>query len=90
VPDECHYMNDHNGYGKGRTSLFIVPRNSASGAFATIKASDRLMIGLIDTRPDSTNLLRFRPVPLEFHFGNTKGHFLLDKNTETMTQTQKR
>ncbi len=84
VLDECHYMNDRQRGTVWEESIIYCPAEIQLVALsATIANSDQLT-DWIDQVHGSTELIYsdFRPVPLEFHFGNTKGLFpLLDKNT---------
>ncbi len=84
VLDECHYMNDRQrGTVWEESIIYCPPEIQLVALSATIANSDRLT-DWIDRVHGPTQLIYsdFRPVPLEFHFGNTKGLFpLLDKNT---------
>lgn len=84
VLDECHYMNDRQRGTVWEESIIYCPGEIQLVALsATIANSDQLT-DWIDRVHGPTELIYsdFRPVPLEFHFGNTKGLFpLLDKNT---------
>ena len=84
VLDECHYMNDRQRGTVWEESIIYCPASIQLVALsATIANSDQLT-DWIDRVHGPTQLIYsdFRPVPLEFHFGNTKGLFpLLDKNS---------
>lgn len=84
VLDECHYMNDRQRGTVWEESIIYCPPNIQLVALsATIANSDQLTdwIGRVHG-PTELIYSEFRPVPLEFHFGNPKGIFpLLDPNT---------
>ncbi len=84
VLDECHYMNDRQrGTVWEESIIYCPPEIQLVALSATIANSDQLTDWLNRVHgPTELIYSDFRPVPLEFHFGNTKGLFpLLDKNT---------
>ncbi|NET56783.1 MAG: DEAD/DEAH box helicase [Symploca sp. SIO2E6] len=87
VLDECHYMNDRQRGTVWEESIIYCPANIQLVALsATIANSDQLTdwMSLVHA---STELIYsdFRPVPLEFSFGNPKGIFpLLDQHSNKL------
>ncbi|MBF2063987.1 MAG: RNA helicase [Calothrix sp. C42_A2020_038] len=83
VLDECHYMNDRQRGTVWEESIIYCPREVQLAALsATVANSDQLTDWLNQVHgPTDLIYSDFRPVPLEFHFGNTKGLFpLLNEN----------
>ncbi|CCH68315.1 Superfamily II RNA helicase [Richelia intracellularis HH01] len=83
VLDECHYMNDRHRGTVWEESIIYCPRTIQLVALsATVTNSRELTNWLIQVH-GYTDLIHssFRPVPLEFYFGNTKGVFLLLNNS---------
>lgn len=85
VLDECHYMNDRQRGTVWEESIIYCPREVQLVALsATVANSDQLTDWLNQVHgPTDLIYSNFRPVPLEFHFGNTKGLFPLLNETET-------
>ncbi|AKG22252.1 DEAD/DEAH box helicase [Calothrix sp. 336/3] len=83
VLDECHYMNDRQRGTVWEESIIYCPRETQLVALsATVANSDQLTDWLNQVHgPTDLIYSDFRPVPLEFHFGNVKGLFPL-LNTE--------
>ncbi|MEM7555235.1 MAG: RNA helicase [Cyanobacteria bacterium P01_A01_bin.84] len=83
VLDECHYMNDRQRGTVWEESIIYAPHQMQLVALsATVANSDELTHWLNQVH-GATDLIYsdFRPVPLEYHFGNTKGVFpLLNEN----------
>ncbi len=83
VLDECHYMNDRQRGTVWEESIIYCPAEIQLVALsATVANSDQLTDWLNQVH-GSTELIYsdFRPVPLEFYFGNPKGIFpLLDQS----------
>jgi superfamily II RNA helicase len=86
VLDECHYMNDRQRGTVWEESIVYCPREVQLVALsATVDNSDQLTDWLNQVHgPTDLIFSDFRPVPLEFYFGNTKGLFPLlnDSNTQ--------
>ncbi|RMG13104.1 MAG: RNA helicase [Cyanobacteria bacterium J055] len=82
VLDECHYMNDRTrGTVWEESIIYCPPDIQLVGLSATIANSAQLT-DWIDAVHGPTELIysEYRPVPLQFYFGNRKGVFpLLDK-----------
>jgi superfamily II RNA helicase len=87
VLDECHYMNDRQrGTVWEESIIYCPPEVELVALSATVQNSDQLT-DWIDTVHGPTALIYsdFRPVPLQFNFGNPKGIFpLLDEAGERM------
>lgn len=83
VLDECHYMNDRQRGTVWEESIIYCPPDIQLVALsATVANSDQLTdwINLVHG-PTELIYSDFRPVPLQFYFGNLKGLFpLLDGN----------
>jgi superfamily II RNA helicase len=81
VLDECHYMNDkQRGTVWEESIIYCPPEVQLLALSATVANSDQLT-DWINTVHGPTELIYsdFRPVPLDFAFGNVKGLFpLLD------------
>ncbi|HEY9903999.1 MAG TPA: DEAD/DEAH box helicase, partial [Candidatus Sericytochromatia bacterium] len=81
VLDECHYMNDRQrGTVWEESIIYCPPEIQLVALSATVANSDQLTDWL-NLVHGSTELIfsDFRPVPLQFYFGNPKGLFpLLD------------
>lgn len=79
VLDECHYMNDRQRGTVWEESIIYCPHEIQLVALsATVANSDELTDWLNQVHgPTDLIYSDFRPVPLEFHFGNTKGLFPL-------------
>lgn len=81
VLDECHYMNDRQRGTVWEESIIYCPHKIQLVALsATVANSQELTNWLIQVHgPTDLIYSNFRPVPLQFYFGNTKGVFpLLD------------
>ncbi len=85
VLDECHYMNDRQRGTVWEESIIYCPHEIQLVALsATVANSDELTNWLNQVHgPTDLIYSDFRPVPLEFHFGNTKGLFPLLNDTYT-------
>lgn len=85
VLDECHYMNDRQRGTVWEESIIYCPRNVQLVALsATVANSDELTHWLSQVHgPTDLIYSDFRPVPLEFHFGNLKGVFPLLNESKT-------
>ncbi len=85
VLDECHYMNDRQRGTVWEESIIYCPREVQLVALsATVANSDQLTDWLNQVHgPTDLIYSDFRPVPLEFHFGTTKGLFPLLNETKT-------
>ena len=85
VLDECHYMNDRQRGTVWEESIIYCPREVQLVALsATVANSDQLTDWLNQVHgPTDLIFSDFRPVPLEFHFGNTKGLFPLLSDDKT-------
>ncbi len=82
VLDECHYMNDRQRGTVWEESIIYCPESIQLVALsATVDNSDQLTDWLNQVHgPTDLIYSDFRPVPLQFHFGNSKGLFpLLNK-----------
>ncbi len=79
VLDECHYMNDRQRGTVWEESIIYCPESIQIVALsATVDNSDQLTDWLNQVHgPTDLIYSDFRPVPLDFHFGNTKGLFPL-------------
>lgn len=85
VLDECHYMNDRQRGTVWEESIIYCPANIQLVALsATIANSDQLT-DWMNLVHGSTELIysNFRPVPLQFSFGNPKGIFPLLNEQQT-------
>jgi superfamily II RNA helicase len=83
VLDECHYMNDRQRGTVWEESIIYCPPDIQLVALsATVANSDQLTDWLnLVHGPTELIYSDFRPVPLQFYFGNPKGLFpLLDPN----------
>jgi len=85
VLDECHYMNDRQRGTVWEESIIYCPTNIQLVALsATIANSDQLTDWINQVHgPTELIYSNFRPVPLEFYFGNPKGLFPLLDNDKT-------
>jgi len=84
VLDECHYMNDRQRGTVWEESIIYCPTEIQLVALSATIANSEQLTDWINQVHGPTELIysNFRPVPLEFYFGNPKGLFpLLDKNT---------
>lgn len=85
VLDECHYMNDRQRGTVWEESIIYCPPGIQLAALsATVANSDQLTDWLSQVHgPTDLIYSDFRPVPLDFHFGNTKGLFPLLNEDKT-------
>jgi superfamily II RNA helicase len=90
VLDECHYMNDRQRGTVWEESIVYCPREVQLVALsATVANSDQLTDWLNQVHgPTDLIYSDFRPVPLQFHFGNTNGLFPLLNETNTKINTR--
>ena len=85
VLDECHYMNDRQrGTVWEESIIYCPPEVQLVALSATVANADQLTEWL-NLVHGATELIYsdFRPVPLHFYFGNTKGVFPLLDETQT-------
>jgi superfamily II RNA helicase len=81
VLDECHYMNDRQRGTVWEESIIYCPPDIQLVALSATVANADQLTDWLNLVHGSTELIfsDFRPVPLQFHFGNPKGLFpLLD------------
>lgn len=85
VLDECHYMNDRQRGTVWEESIIYCPQEIQLAALsATVANSDELTDWLNQVHgPTDLIYSDYRPVPLEFHFGNIKGLFPLLNEDKT-------
>jgi len=90
VLDECHYMNDRQRGTVWEESIIYCPHEIHLLALsATIANSDQLTDWINQVHgPTELIYSSFRPVPLEFHFGNPKGLFPLLNSDSTKINPQ--
>lgn len=92
VLDECHYMNDRQrGTVWEESIIYCPPEVQLVALSATVANADQLTEWL-NLVHGATELIYsdFRPVPLQFYFGNTKGVFpLLDETQSRINQRLK-
>ena len=92
VLDECHYMNDRQRGTVWEESIIYCPESIQLVALsATVDNSDQLTDWLNQVHgPTDLIYSDFRPVPLHFHFGNSKGLFPLlnEDNSELREETE--
>lgn len=92
VLDECHYMNDQQrGTVWEESVIYCPPKIQLVALSATVANSDQLT-DWITTVHGETQLIysNFRPVPLEFYFGNLNGLFpLLDSKKRDVNPSLK-
>lgn len=79
VLDECHYMNDRQRGTVWEESIIYCPESIQLVALsATVDNSDQLTDWLNQVHgPTDLIYSDYRPVPLQYHFGNSKGFFPL-------------
>jgi superfamily II RNA helicase len=85
VLDECHYMNDKQRGTVWEESIIYCPPEVQIVALSATVANSQQLTDWIGQVHGPTELVYsdFRPVPLQFHFANSKGIFpLLDNNTD--------
>jgi superfamily II RNA helicase len=85
VLDECHYMNDRQRGTVWEESIIYCPPEVQLLALSATIANSGQLTDWLNLVHGSTELIysNFRPVPLQFYFGNTRGLFpLLDKEQE--------
>jgi len=90
VLDECHYMNDRQRGTVWEESIIYCPAEIQLAALsATIANSDQLTDWINQVHgPTELIYSNFRPVPLEFHFCNSKGLFPLLSNDSSKINPQ--
>ncbi len=87
VLDECHYMNDRQRGTVWEESIIYCPGKVQLVALSATVANSGQLTDWITHVHGPTELIYsdFRPVPLEFHFGNPKGLFpLLDADNSKL------
>ena len=85
VLDECHYMNDQQRGTVWEESIIYCPKEIQLVALSATVANSENLTEWIARVHGTTELVysNFRPVPLSFHFCNTKGLFpLLDEQNK--------
>ncbi len=90
VLDECHYMNDRQRGTVWEESIIYCPPDVQLVALSATVANSDQLTDWLNLVHGATELIYsdFRPVPLQFYFGNPKGLFpLLD---ESQTQLSPR
>jgi len=83
VLDECHYMNDRQRGTVWEESIIYCPPDIQLVALSATVANSDQLTDWLNLVHGSTELIYsdFRPVPLEFYFGNPKGLYpLLDQS----------
>lgn len=83
ILDECHYMNDRQRGTVWEESIIYCPREIQLVALSATVANSEQLTDWISRVHGPTELIysNFRPVPLQYHFCNTKGLFPLLDNT---------
>ena len=92
VLDECHYMNDRQRGTVWEESIIYCPPDIQLVALSATVANSDQLTDWLNLVHGSTELIYsdFRPVPLEFYFGNPKGLFpLLDQSQKQINQRLK-
>jgi superfamily II RNA helicase len=87
VLDECHYMNDRQrGTVWEESIIYCPPEIQLVALSATVANSDQLTDWIHQVHgPTDLIYSDFRPVPLQFYYGNPKGLFpLLDDSQKRM------
>jgi len=87
VLDECHYMNDRQRGTVWEESIIYCPTPIQLVALSATVANSQQLTDWINNVHGQTELIYsdFRPVPLQFFFGNPKGIFpLLDKDKKQL------
>ncbi|MFB2895873.1 DEAD/DEAH box helicase [Aerosakkonemataceae cyanobacterium BLCC-F50] len=79
VLDECHYMNDRQRGTVWEESIIYCPKEIQLVALSATVANSQQLTDWISQVHGPTDLIYsdFRPIPLEFYFGNPKGVFPL-------------
>ena len=93
VLDECHYMNDRQRGTVWEESIIYCPPDVQLLALSATVANSDQLTDWIQKVHGPTQLIYsdFRPVPLEFHFSNSKGLFpLLNENKTAIHPRLKR
>ena len=83
VLDECHYMNDRQRGTVWEESIIYCPHEIQLLGLSATVANSQQLTDWIDRVHGATELIysEYRPIPLEFYFGNPKGVFpLLNEN----------
>lgn len=90
VLDECHYMNDRQRGTVWEESIIYCPKEIQIVALSATVANSQQLTDWIGNVHGPTDLIYsdFRPIPLEFHFGNTKGIFPLLNDEGTKINTR--
>jgi superfamily II RNA helicase len=85
VLDECHYMNDRQRGTVWEESIIYCPREVQLVALSATVANSEQLTDWLNQVHGPTDLIYsdFRPVPLDFHFGNLKGLFPLLNQDKT-------
>ncbi len=85
VLDECHYMNDRQRGTVWEESIIYCPHEIQLIALSATVANSEQLTDWLNQVHGPTDLIYsdFRPVPLEFHFGNLKGVFPLLNDSKT-------
>lgn len=92
VLDECHYMNDQQRGTVWEESVIYCPPKIQLVALSATVANSEQLTDWIATVHGETQLIysNFRPVPLEFYFGNVNGLFpLLDQKKREVNPSLK-
>ncbi len=85
VLDECHYMNDRQRGTVWEESIIYCPQEIQLVALsATVENGDQLTDWLSQVHGDTQLIFsNYRPVPLNFHYCNSKGLFPLLDDSQT-------
>ncbi len=85
VLDECHYMNDRQRGTVWEESIIYCPHEIQLIALSATVANSEQLTDWLNQVHGPTDLIYsdYRPVPLEFHFGNLKGVFPLLNDNKT-------
>ena len=85
VLDECHYMNDRQRGTVWEESIIYCPTNIQLVALSATIANSEQLTDWMNLVHGPTELIYsdFRPVPLQFSFGNPKGIFPLLNQQQT-------
>ena len=92
VLDECHYMNDRQRGTVWEESIIYCPHEIQLVALSATVANSQQLTDWIDQVHGPTELIysEYRPIPLDFYFGNPKGIFpLLNENKTKINQRLK-
>ncbi|HEY9650601.1 MAG TPA: RNA helicase [Coleofasciculaceae cyanobacterium] len=85
VLDECHYMNDRQRGTVWEESIIYCPPDIQLVALSATVANSEELTDWLNLVHGATELIysNFRPVPLQFYFGNPKGVFPLLDDSKT-------